>query len=248
MSDNRATCWSVTVNNPTPATEEQIALARQKGWKVDGQLEKGSKGTPHYQLMVRTPQVRFAAVTKQFPGAHVEQARNPAALSKYVAKEDTRVGVLAAPSDYYPSLSRYWELVISTLDAWGCINHNHICNPKEERGPFWWKTAPSRYRSEPLVALDDVTAHLIEQGYHVESLACNPNIRMQWRKFHAAIAIRYYVDKDRQTDNCVQMAQENISSVDIPDANADAPSHTPSGILEGQHHEETLGPSSRACS
>jgi len=73
MTD-RATVWSVTINNPTPSDEEGIALARQRGWQVEGQKEKGSEGTEHYQLMVKTPQVRFSAVKKAFPRGHIEAA------------------------------------------------------------------------------------------------------------------------------------------------------------------------------
>ena len=64
MSD-RATCWSITINNPLPADDENIARAKQRsGWKVEGQLEKGENGTPHYQLMVKTPQIRFDPLRK----------------------------------------------------------------------------------------------------------------------------------------------------------------------------------------
>lgn len=95
----RATCWSLTINNPTKSDEEWIQQARQKGWQVEGQLEKGKEGTEHYQLMVKTPQVRFSAVKKQFPRAHIEIARNPAALAQYVAKEETREADLPKASD-----------------------------------------------------------------------------------------------------------------------------------------------------
>lgn len=79
MTD-RATAWSLTINNPTEADEENIQHARQKGWKVIGQLEQGENGTKHYQLLVKTPRIRFGGVKKEFPRAHVEVARNVAAL------------------------------------------------------------------------------------------------------------------------------------------------------------------------
>jgi hypothetical protein len=56
----KATNWSVTINNPTKSDDEYIALARQKGWKVEGQLEMGDSGTQHFQLLVTTKgQQRF---------------------------------------------------------------------------------------------------------------------------------------------------------------------------------------------
>ena len=89
MSQQRASVWSVTINNPTQTDEYNISEARQKGWKVEGQLERGEQGTEHYQLILRTPQVRFSAVKQVFPRAHIEVARNVGALTAYVHKEDT---------------------------------------------------------------------------------------------------------------------------------------------------------------
>jgi len=43
----RATCWSLTINNPTKSDEEWIQQARQKGWQVEGQKEVGAEGTEH---------------------------------------------------------------------------------------------------------------------------------------------------------------------------------------------------------
>lgn len=79
MTD-RATAWSLTINNPTQADEESIQLARQKGWQVIGQLEEGENGTKHYQLLLKTSRIRFGGVKKLFPRAHIEVARNVAAL------------------------------------------------------------------------------------------------------------------------------------------------------------------------
>lgn len=229
---NRATCWSVTINNPTAADEEAINLARQKGWKVEGQLEKGASGTPHFQLMVRTPQVRFAAVRKQFPGAHVEPARNPAALLRYVGKEVTREGDLPTPQTAYPSLSKFWELLAAELDERSCIDWDYLVNPTDERpSSIWWREAPAAYRRDPLKALDDITASLIERGFHVESMAVNPQVRSAWRLFHAAILVRTFADKDRQTDSLVQNDAEEIAVVNIPYADDDSRTQAARGIL-----------------
>ena len=124
---DRATCWSITINNPTGADEENMALSRQKGWKVDGQLEVGKDGTPHYQLIVRTPQVRFSAVKKAFPRAHIEVARNPTALEQYVHKDDTKAGELNKQSEMYPSLSKFWDLFYTWL-------HDNATTNEQETG------------------------------------------------------------------------------------------------------------------
>jgi len=241
MTENtkdRATCWALTINNPTADDDECIAMARQKGWKVDGQKERGESGTIHYQLMVRTPQVRFSAVKKQFPRANIGQARNPNALAEYVKKKETRVAELPS-SERYPSLTKFWGLLIDKLDSWNYINICYVLNPKWERDEhaFWWKEAPDRYRREPLYALDDVTAVLIEDGYYVEGHACNPQVRMQWRKFHASIACRVYADRDRQTDNALREAENNVAYMNIP-TYATPSASSPSGLLEGGQREE----------
>lgn len=231
MTDNRSTCWSLTINNPTAEDEENINLARQKGWKVLGQKEQGEEGTEHYQLMVQTPQVRFSAVKKQFPRAHIEVSRNNAALAHYVTKETTRVGELPVQQSLYPSLSTYWELVVRELDARYYINLDYIYNSRDDRpSSIWWKHAPDSYRRSPLDALDDATVTLIEMGFRVESLAVNPQVRASWRRFHAAIIARSMEDIDRQTR--AKRAQEQVSHVDIPTDGHAQFLRTPSGTQE----------------
>lgn len=182
-NQTRATCWSVTINNPTSADEEGIALARQKGWKVEGQLEKGKEGTPHYQLMVKTPQVRFSALKKQFPRAHIEVTRNAEALANYVTKEETREGELPTSQDKYPSLSKFWDLI---YENW--TNKNWV-DWTEGTPSGIWKDAPI---NDPLGLLDMACVDLIEEGYHVETIAVNPQTRSAWSKFWLAILTRSF--------------------------------------------------------
>lgn len=93
MSD-RGTAWSITLNMKNVSRErceDMIDQAKQANWGVQGQIEKGKEGTPHYQLLIKTPQVRFSAIKKIFPTAHIEKARNVKALEQYVHKEEGRV-------------------------------------------------------------------------------------------------------------------------------------------------------------
>lgn len=186
MTTQRATCWSVTINNPTEADEEAIARCRQSGWKVEGQQEKGAGGTLHYQLLVRTPQVRFSAVKKQFPRAHIEVARNTLALENYVNKEDTRVAALPTQQEMYPSLSKFWTLVINEIDL--------------------YNNTAAMYGDPPLpldlTGLDYATERLIYKGFHVESTCVNPQVRASFKRFSHAIAsrARQHSQTDRQTD------------------------------------------------
>lgn len=222
MSD-RATCWSLTLNNPTEDDDECIARARQKGWKVDGQPEKGEKDrTRHYQLILRTPQVRFSAVKKAFPRAHIEIARNPQALETYCHKEETRDGELPSSSDKYPSLSKFWKLVYRVVK-----DQNWL----DIRGDRWWRQAfrdldykettweRYDYNFPPNLHFLDVTnaaiavevfercvGQLIEEGYHIEHFFSPPNISV-FKKFHFPILRRcqdeIHAKTDRQTDSAL---------------------------------------------
>lgn len=206
MSTVRANTWSVTINNPIAADEENINLARQKGWKVEGQLEKGKNGTPHYQLMVKTPQVRFSAVHKQFPRAHIEVARNVAALANYVQKEETRVADLSSDQELYPSLNKVWSMFADWIDS---------CDLRSRRY-FTWTC------DQWLENFDSFIEDKILEGYRVESIAVNPSTRSIVKKFGSAIYHRSSKEnklgecpqtEDRQTD------EENVQEVDITDVN-----------------------------
>jgi len=200
----RATCWSVTINNPIPPDEENIALARQKGWKVDGQLEKGAQGTLHYQLCVKTPQVRFSAVKKAFPRAHIEVARNAPALAAYVGKSETAVAPLPSQSESYPSLSKFWELIYGCLDlVWG----SHPRFPGKDCDRF----------REPMRAFDIMVSQLIAEGYHVESIACNPLTRSMWKLYHPAIIQRQRAVIVRQTDSQPDLISQSVVIPTIED-------------------------------
>lgn len=192
---DRATLWSVTINNPTAVDEEHIALARQKGWRVEGQLERGQEGTPHYQLMLKTPQVRFSAVKKQFPRAHIEVARNAAALEQYVNKEDTREGSLPVENDRYPSLAKLWDL----FSEWIIARDENTA--KEAWKPNMW-----------LQRFDQFAEDAILDGYVVETMAVNPQIRCIVKQFGRAVIVRAQNIR-RQTDR--QTGEKEISRVSI---------------------------------
>lgn len=211
MSNVRATAWSVTINNPTAKDEEEIALARQKGWSVEGQKEVGDSGTLHYQLFVKTPQVRFSAIKKAFSRAHIEIARNPSALVNYVHKEETRVGQLQVSQDQYPSLSKLWELIYNWLTEVHGVEVTH----EAVKGHAIWK-------KDKLEIFDNFIGDMIVAGYHVESIGVNPQVRSAWKSYATHLLIREHrsrsiknedADKDRQTDKDDDVAsEENVSS------------------------------------
>jgi len=199
MSTQRASCWSLTINNPTPDDEEALSLARQRGWRVDGQLEVGAEGTRHYQLIVHTPQVRFSAVKKMFPRAHIEIARNPSALASYVKKDDTRVGELQNSNEKYPSQSRFFELVWDEILALP-EEHHFRFGTKRFHGPgrphrlAYWKACNS----------------LVSSGYFIENMAVNPMTLSAWDAFHLALLDRKIAgETSRQSDTDVRLIAEN---------------------------------------
>lgn len=197
MTD-RATCWSVTINNPTVDDDTAINTARQKkGWQVIGQKEIGKEGTPHYQLMVKTPQTRFSAMKKTFPRAHIEIARNVKALETYVNKEDTRVGEIPT-SEFYPNLEKYWFLVCNLIPR-------HVVSD----------VTPT-YEDDMLRHLDVAAARLIRKGYHVETLTVNPQIRSSWKKFALYIHERCSREIDRQTDSQTAPVVPAVNQLIIP--------------------------------
>ena len=190
MSD-RATCWSVTINNPTRSDDDNIALAKQKsGWAVYGQKEVGESGTEHYQLMITTPQVRFSAVKKAFPRSHIEVARDRKALTKYVNKEDTRTGVLPTNSNY-PSMSQMWD---SFAEYYEANFKKHLCH-------YDWSP------EKRLLVFDAFIKHEIINGKYVETMAVNPQIRSIVKNYLSEIIHRSLSHRqtDRQTDS------ENLS-------------------------------------
>lgn len=194
MSDNRATCWSVTINNPTRSDDDNIALAKQKsGWAVYGQKEVGENGTEHYQLMITTPQVRFSAIKKAFPRAHIEIARDRKALTKYVNKEDTRTGTL--PTDNkYPSMQTLWDMFAQWIDD------------KQD----WWNWNSDK----ALEQFDKFICSSIEEGYIVETLAVNPQIRSCVKNYF--VPMMYRSNARRQTDR--QTAESIVEVNSITDA------------------------------
>jgi hypothetical protein len=222
MTD-RSTFWSVTINNPTPDDEECISVARSKGWTVTGQKEAGAEGTPHYQLAVKTPQVRFTAVKKVFARAHIELARNVAALNAYVKKEDTRTGELPTTSSQYPTISRMWELMFDVTWKESWYGLDSMAEYIEEYSKMSDKAR--------LVWLDESAAHLIKRGYFLEHHVVNPQVRSSFGKFMPQLferTVRKLItsaDTSRQTDG--------IQEIVVPTLNADEETVSQEGSEDG---------------
>jgi len=213
----RASCWSITINNPT-ANDMNVAMA--PGWKITGQLEKGDEGTEHYQAMLTTPQVRFSAVKKVFPRAHIEIARNKAQLANYVHKDESRVGHVADRTGP-PSLFDYQHTVART-----------IIGERDDAGIRELYYDECEGDIMPLV--DKVVTEDIKNGMvGVEYIAINPMWISAWKKFGLAMLLREWSQtKDRQTDKTEpkdEKIDEDIDNASCKSEQEDVTSSSPHG-------------------
>lgn len=185
MASARGSRWSVTINLKTVSlatADECIGRARQQGWNVFGQLERGDSGTDHYQLAVSTPQVRFSALKKVFPTAHIELAKDWHALMAYCNKEETRVETLKNVSTGYISWSQLRNMFIEWLNV---KMFERLENDHDKRLEIW----------------DMFIGEKIIEGYEVDLMGVNPQYR--------ACVSRYWTSYiRRQTDR--QTAQEVV--------------------------------------
>jgi len=173
----KATCWSITINNPT---DDDMRID-MPGWKLEGQFEVGKEGTRHFQGMLKTPHVRFSAVKKLLPRAHIEVAKNPQALQKYVHKDESRVDVYT-PGDI-PTIFQYQEVIATAWspDEWSRM----IENVSEEK-----------IDDSAMLYLDILVKRDIESGKRgCEWIAINPMWRSSWKKFWRSIIKRHANEK-----------------------------------------------------
>lgn len=177
---DRATCWSITINNPT---QEELNVSLPAGWKIEGQIEEGEQGTTHYQAMLTTPQVRFSAVKKVFKRAHIEVARNKLALETYVHKKDTRLSTVESRQSTIPTLFDYQHTIASKWndDEFARLRRDET-NDKKTQGDL------------ALEYVDILVERDIRAGVcGIEYIAINPMWRSAWKRFHGAM-----VERERQ--------------------------------------------------
>lgn len=181
MPSERGSRWSVTINLKTvnrDTAEECIARARQNGWNVFGQLETGESGTDHYQLAVSTPQIRFSAMKKMFPTAHIEIAKDWHALLAYCNKEETRVETLKNVSTGYIGWSQLRNMFIEWLNG---QMFERLENDHEKRLEIW----------------DRFIGFKIREGYEVDLMGVNPQYRACVSRYWTSYILR---QSDRQTE------------------------------------------------
>lgn len=207
--NNRGTCWSVTINNPT---ESDLKPELPAGWRMEGQIEEGAEGTEHYQGMVNTPQVRFSAVKKVFPRAHIELAKNRKALEKYVHKSETRVAEVSNVVSNIPTLFAYQHTIAARWDDDeydGFVLTKKKSLDDTELGKLTGGDYAMEY-VDYLVGLD------IEKGIcGIEYIAINPMWRSAWKKFY-----RQLVARERTAELKSQQDIYNAREEDVPQETA----------------------------
>lgn len=177
----RATCWSITINNPTQEDYEAIKNI-PAGWSVLGQPEVGEEGTPHLQLCIKTPQVRWSAVKKHFVRGHIEVARNQKALTKYVQKEETRAGDLIQVKSQIPTIFEY-----QTIIAKQWIEDDF----QERLKRSLQVTKVPDIDEVAMCYIDSLVSADIRSGRRgAEWISINPMWRCSWKKFWRDIIIR----------------------------------------------------------
>lgn len=190
-TSERATCWSITINNPIDSEYKSVQLPA--GWVLMGQLEQGAEGTVHFQGMLKTPQVRFSCVKKTFPRAHIEVARNPQALQQYVNKEESRVATVETRTSDIPTVFSYQSIIASqwSEDEWEAfvMDEMKLQGKKYDRGEAVLKYV------DRLVSLD-----ICRGRKGAEFIGINPMWRSSWKKFYRAILDRYYKEREAEWD------------------------------------------------
>lgn len=211
MSDStqRATCWSITINNPVP-TDIPVSDALPAKWVLQGQLEEGKEGTTHYQGMLTTPQTRFSQVKKIFPRAHIEIAKNRTALEKYVHKSDTRIMEIPTVSSSVPTLFDYQSTIAG---RWVSTEFDkYIDNFKDKE-----------IGEVALLYVDSLVEKDIINGMRgIEFIAINPMWRSSWKKFWRGIILRHRsieenASKDSEVQEAVSPDEEEELRQETPD-------------------------------
>jgi len=246
----RGTNWSITYwfdtedTPPKARVDEYIEQARQKGWVINGQVEKApTTGRLHYQLHLNTrKQVRLGEVRKALPTAWIEKARKSVALEQYVKKEDTRVAPLEDKSEKYPTATKLWELMFKEYDT--CDKEGWEDDAEEVQ--LYREEEQKKLEKDPLAFFDKMMSKLIRRGYYVDMLATNPAVRSFFKKFWRDVLFRAR-EEIRQTDRQNELISDTIHIPTI-DAGTESKSEnseepTPSLGLRDSDEESASGDS-----
>lgn len=228
MATDKSCCWSITINNPDEADKIAWAALKNYSWfrSQDGQMEKGQEGTPHFQGILHTTSIRFACIKKVLPRAHIEKAKNPKGLERYVVKEETRLGdgTFAPKTQVASQSDLQTEIYESVINRWNVMREG---NPDLTLDVFL-KMMVVRY---PLkkghtfadIIFDASVNSLIEKGFYgIEFVAANPQVRLAFTKYFSAIVIRTHnAQTNRRTTSSENRCSDRPQESTQPDESLD---------------------------
>nr|AJD07571.1 replication-associated protein [Sewage-associated circular DNA molecule] len=197
---DRASMWSITINNPTDADRQALKAHPSFVKMVKYQDEIGDEGTLHIQGAVQTTQVRFSAMKKWLARAHIEIARNKQALLNYVEKSETAVSntQVVVQADYLSMDAALKEIAKYAQDyvQWHTALKRPAKDKEFEKQEFW--TAVRQILREKPKAVGLFTNPQLERAWI--------NTRSVWIEL---------CEKDRQTDRQTACQFEELETNSI---------------------------------
>jgi len=205
----RGTSWSITINNPT---KEDMEKQLPVGWELEGQYEEGEEGTTHFQGLLKTPKTAFTTIKRYMPRAHIEKARNAAALKKYVHKQETRLAEFSQKH----KIPTIFELQTQVAGGLGSVEGILDEFKKDQMKLLESKDVDDRKKADAMdidayfmEKLDEHTGDLIESGeIGIEFIAINPMWRSSWKRFWRSILKRTQNKNASRTDFEEQVGEE----------------------------------------
>lgn len=197
----RGSCWSITINNPTKEDYDEIEHVKTQRWfkKWTGQLEQPEGGTLHIQACLETEYVRFGAVKKLLPRAHIEKAKNQAALTNYVVKNDTRVGDVPTGTNRFMNIQTFYrhlaEHVVGVIASKTHIDEFEVRLSLTGGGYKDYREAIENAKKNilPLNTVNEVAGKLIADGaMGLEFIVTNPATKTMFKTFFWQIVERAY--------------------------------------------------------
>jgi len=214
------TWYSVVINNPTAEDEAALARVRKNGYAVEGQLEKGKNGTPHYQLAVGTHD-SWEQVRTALPRANVQEAVDSVALRRYVVKTETRLVDFSLPKptkclpDKLNNIGFYDLLFQQIYESCGTIS----------------KTKQAVEADALLTTYDRgvcgvmACASTADSALTFATRAIRPDVRAIYKRYRSSMLEMW-------------SPSENINLPMVKDADEDEGSEQAAGVLGGEHEDD----------
>lgn len=212
----RASCWSLTINNPVESDYEACRQVKEiRGWTLIGQPETGKEGTKHLQFYLKTLFIRGSAVKKHFPRAHIEKAINPEKLLDYVQKTDTATGDVMIIENKWLNFRQIRQKFFE-----GILSEKHECDVYDLPVALDFDARLRKW--------DNFICEQLAEGIECGDIGVNPQYRSQIGKYwDGFIEFVRRQTTDRQTDenlvSTVNIPVSNGFQEDIPEASSSSP-------------------------